>query len=167
VGERAKPYKNWALLIDAVAASEPGIRLACFGPPGTVDEQRLLDARGLHDRVRFVGGNDRDLARMYGAAAALVYPSHYEGFGLPPLEAMAHGCPVVSARAGAMPEVLDDAALFFDPTDVDDLGHALARVLTDTDEVARLRARGRERASTFTWERTVDETLRGYRAIAG
>jgi glycosyltransferase involved in cell wall biosynthesis len=166
VGQRAKPYKNWALLIDAVAASESGIRLACFGPPATPDEQQLLEARGLRDRVRFIGGDDRDLARVYRAASALVYPSLYEGFGLPPLEAMAHGCPVVSARAGAMPEVLDDAALFFDPTDVDDLSDALAQILTDHDRIEELRSRGHARAATFTWQRTVDTTLDAYRAVS-
>jgi glycosyltransferase involved in cell wall biosynthesis len=167
VGERAKPYKNWRAVVDAVSASGPEVRLACFGPPATPDEQRLVHERGLGDRVRFVGGDDHDLARVYRAASALVYPSLYEGFGLPPLEAMAHGCPVVAARAGPMPEVLADAALFFDPADIDDLAHALGRVLDDKEDMALLRTRGRDRAATFTWQRTVDETLRSYRAIVG
>jgi glycosyltransferase involved in cell wall biosynthesis len=167
VGERAKPYKNWRSLLDALAASAPGVGLACFGPPATADEQRMLDDRGIAERVRFVGGDDHDLARMYRAASALVYPSRYEGFGLPPLEAMAHGCPVISARAGPMPEVLGSAALFFDPESVDDLAQALAQVLAGGDELASLRARGRERSAAFTWEQTVDATLRGYRVIAG
>lgn len=166
VGERVKPYKNWHTLVEAIHASGPGTRLACFGPPATFAEERLLRDRGLQDRVRFVGGDDRDLARVYRAASALVYPSLYEGFGLPPLEAMAHGCPVVAARAGPLPEVLADAALFFDPTDVDDLAHALGLVLAGHEDLATLRIRGRERAATFTWERTVEATLGGYRAIA-
>ncbi len=75
--------------------------------------------------MRFIGGDDHDLARIYQAASVLVYPSLFEGFGLPPLEAMAHGCPVVAARAGAIPEILGDAALLFDPTDVDALADAI------------------------------------------
>jgi glycosyltransferase involved in cell wall biosynthesis len=109
-------------------------------------------------------GDDHDLARLYRAASALVYPSYFEGFGLPPLEAMTQGCPVVSARAGAMPEVLGDAAIFFDPADVDDLSAAMARVLDDGC-VGALRTRGDERAAMFTWARTVDATLDAYRAL--
>jgi len=164
VGDRTKPYKNWRAALHAIAASGSDWRLACFGPAPNVDDQRAVDAAGLSDRVRFVGGDDRDLARMYRSASALVYPSFYEGFGLPPLEAMAHGCPVVAARAGAMPEVLGDAALFFDPDDVDDLTTALSRVLDD-DRRAALQTAGRSRAGAYTWDRTVAATLDGYRMI--
>jgi glycosyltransferase involved in cell wall biosynthesis len=167
VGERTKPYKNWSAVLDALVLMGPKARLACFGPPASPGEQRMLRDRALEDRVRFVSGDDRDLARVYRAASALVYPSLYEGFGLPPLEAMAHGCPVVAARAGPMPDVLADAAMFFDPNDVDDLADALGRVLDGGADVALLRTRGRDRAATFTWARTVEATLRGYQSIAG
>jgi glycosyltransferase involved in cell wall biosynthesis len=166
VGERAKPYKNWQAVLGALTALGPEFRLACFGPPATTAEMDLLATRGLTDRVRFVGGDDHDLARLYRAASALVYPSLFEGFGLPPLEAMAQGCPVVAARAGAMPEVLGDAAVFFDPTDVDDLSAALGQILTDHDRTEGLRSRGYSRAATFTWQRTVDTTLDAYRAVS-
>jgi glycosyltransferase involved in cell wall biosynthesis len=166
VGERAKPYKNWQALLGALTALGPESRLACFGPPATVAEMDLLAARGLADRVRFVGGDDHDLARLYRAASALVYPSYAEGFGLPPLEAMAQGCPVVAARAGAMPEVLGDAAVFFDPADGDELADALGQVLVDDARVDDLRRRGVDRAATFTWQRTVDATLAGYRTVS-
>jgi len=165
VGERAKPYKNWAAVLGALSALGPEHGLVCFGPPATTAELDLLATRGLTERVRFAGGDDHDLARLYRAASALVYPSYFEGFGLPPLQAMAQGCPVVSARAGAMPEVLGDAAIFFDPADVDDLSAAMARVLDDGC-VAALRTRGAERAAMFTWARTVDATLDAYRALA-
>jgi glycosyltransferase involved in cell wall biosynthesis len=167
VGERAKPYKNWRTLVEAVAAAGPNVRLACFGPPASPDEVRLLRARGVGGRVRFVGGDDHDLARIYRAASALVYPSHHEGFGLPPLEAMSHGCPVVAAKSGPMPEVLDDAAWYFDPSSVDELVCVVGDVLGGGDDVDERRARGRARVAQFTWERTVAETLRGYRTIAG
>ena len=165
VGERTKPYKNWQAVLGALTALGPGFRLACFGPPATAAELDLLATRGLADQVRFVGGDDRDLARMYRAASALVYPSRFEGFGLPPLEAMAQGCPVVASRAGAIPEVLGDAAVFFDPTDVDDLSAALGQILNDPDRTQGLRSRGYSQAATFTWQRTVETTLGTYRAV--
>jgi glycosyltransferase involved in cell wall biosynthesis len=126
----------------------------------------LLETRGLTERVRFVGGDDQDLARLYRAASALVYPSFYEGFGLPPLEAMAQGCPVVAARAGAMPEVLGDAAVFFEPSSGDELADAIIHVLARDEPVEQLRGRGYQRASGFTWEQTVDTTLAGYGALS-
>jgi len=165
VGERAVPYKNWRTVLDALEALGPELGLACVGPPASDSEQRELAARGLTSRVRFVDGDDRDLARLYRAASVFVYPSLFEVFGLPPLEAMAHGCPVVAARAGPMPEVLGDAAVFFDPTSVDDLADALTQTTADHDRVAQLRARGYARSASFTWQRTVDATLSGYRAL--
>jgi glycosyltransferase involved in cell wall biosynthesis len=167
VGERAKPYKNWRIVLDVLEALDPDLGLACVGPPANDSEQRELAARELTGRVRFVGGDDRDLARLYRAASVFVYPSLFEGFGLPPLEAMAHGCPVVAAHAGPLPEVLGDAARFFEPTDVDDLAAALTQVINDDDCVAELRSRGYARSASFTWQRTVDATLAGYRALSG
>ena len=166
VGDRSKPYKNWQRVLDAVRALGSEGRLACFGSPATADDLAAVEARGLTDRVRFIGGDDHDLARIYRAASVLVYPSLFEGFGLPPLEAMAHGCPVVAARAGAIPEVAGDAALLFEPTDPDALADALTLVLEDGDRVASLRTAGRARAATYTWDRTVAATLDGYRLIS-
>ena len=166
VGDRSKPYKNWQHVLDAVRGLGSECRLACFGPPPRADEFAAIEARGLTDQVRFTGGNDHDLARIYGAASVLVYPSLFEGFGLPPLEAMAHGCPVVAARAGAIPEVAGDAALLFEPTDPDALADALTVVLAGGDRVAAMRRAGRERAATYTWDRTVAATLDGYRSIS-
>ncbi len=108
------------MLLDALAALDPEVVLLCFGPPPTSDELAALDRRGLAGRVRFAGGDDARLATAYAAAAVLAYPSRYEGFGLPPLEAMAHGCPVVAGRAGSLPEVLGDAAWLVDPDDADE-----------------------------------------------
>jgi glycosyltransferase involved in cell wall biosynthesis len=161
------PYKNWPAVLAAVAITGPDWRLACFGSPPTPEDARAVSAAGLDGRVRFVAGDDRDLARMYEGATALVYPSHYEGFGLPVLEAMAHDCPVVAARAGAIPEVAGDAARYFDPDDVDALAGALAYVVHDETCTAELQAAGRRRVLMFPWDRTVEATLVGYRSIAG
>ena len=165
VGDRAAPYKNWPRLLDAVAALGPDTRLACFGRPASVADEQAVADRGLTGRVRFVGGDDHDLARCYRSASVLVYPSLFEGFGLPPLEAMAHGCPVVAARAGAIPEVVGDAAELFEPTDVDDLAGALARVLAGGEPVDRLRQAGRAQAARYSWDHTVRATIAGYASV--
>jgi glycosyltransferase involved in cell wall biosynthesis len=162
VGDRRFPYKNWARVLDAVAALGPEARLICFGRPAAPTDRRAVAARGLAGQVRFVGGDDHDLARCYRSAALLVYPSLFEGFGLPPLEAMAHGCPVVAARAGAVPEVVGAAAELVDPTDTDDIAAAMARVLAGGDAVEALRAAGRARSARFTWQHTVRATIAGY-----
>ncbi len=116
--------------------------------------------------VSFRSATDAELARLYRVAAALVYPSLYEGFGLPPLEAMVCGCPVVAADAASIPEVVGDAALLVDPTDVGAIGVAIAAVLEPSTS-ARLVALGEKRVAAFTWSATVDATLDAYRAVVG
>jgi len=110
---------------------------------------------------------DEDLPAYYGGAACLVLPSRYEGFGFPPLEAMACGCPVIVARAGALPEIAGDAALVVDPRDPRALARAIEGVLTDDCLRRELVDRGLRRACHFTWERTARATLAVYRAVEG
>ncbi|MCU1353157.1 MAG: glycosyl transferase family 1 [Acidimicrobiales bacterium] len=162
VGDRATPYKNWLRVLDAVTALGPDARLVCFGRPPSSADVAAVALRGIAGRVAFVGGDDHDLARCYQAAALLVYPSLFEGFGLPPLEAMAHGCPVVAARAGAVPEVTGDAALLVDPTDTDGIADAIGAVLRGGAGVDDRRIAGRARAAQHTWSATVRDTLAGY-----
>ena len=110
--------------------------------------------------------DDELLQRLYGGASALAFPSRYEGFGLPVLEAMAHGTPVVAADAASVPEVAGDAALYFAPGDAEGLARELARVLSDRVLVARLSAAGVARAATFSWDRCADETLAIFEGVA-
>lgn len=118
---------------------------------------------GLEDRVIFPGYVDAaDLPALYSAASVFVYPSLYEGFGLPPLEAMACGTPVISSNAASLPEVIGDAAVAVSPTDTEALAQALADVLTNPDLRADLAARGRRRAAQFSWDRCAGETLAVY-----
>ena len=128
---------------------------------------RLRDAAaqaGQRGALDLVSGLDDDaLSRLYAGAAVFVYPSVYEGFGLPMLEAMACGAPVVAARAATSPEVVGDAGLLIEPGDVAAMADAIEAVLSRPDLAARLREAGRQRAARFTWERTARETIRVYR----
>lgn len=152
-----EPRKNLERLIEAfgrlVAAGEPHA-LALVGGQGWLygPIYERVQALGLADRVHFLGFvPDADLPPLYSAAEAFAFPSLYEGFGLPPLEALACGTPTVVSNVSSLPEVVGDAALQVAPTDVDALAAALARLLHDEPLRARLRDAGPRQASRFTW----------------
>jgi glycosyltransferase involved in cell wall biosynthesis len=111
--------------------------------------------------------SEGDKAALLAAAEALVYPSTYEGFGFPVLEAMAAGTPVVTSNRSSLPEIAGDAALLVDPDSEEEIAHGIGRVLTDAELRARLREAGVERARSFTWDRTAGETAETLRAVAG
>jgi glycosyltransferase involved in cell wall biosynthesis len=146
----------------ALGGSVSCLLVCAGGGPFTSSEQDLVRAAGLSGRVRQIDVDDVGLATLYRDALGLVYPSFYEGFGLPPLEAMAAGCPVVAARAGAIPEVVGDAALLFDPADVDEMAAAIARLVADDELRSSLVCDGASRVEPFRWDRTVDLTVAGY-----
>ena len=165
-----EPRKNLTTLLHAFArlgpAESAGLVLA--GPRGWLDEPIVAEAARLGERVRLLGPVPAaDLPALYAAATSFVYPSLYEGFGLPPLEAMAAGTPVIAAKASCLPEVLGDAALFVPPEDEAGLAEALRAVLADPALRATLRARGLAHAATFSWERTAVATLAVYREVLG
>jgi len=161
-------YKNFAAVIQAYASS-PTLRefelIAFGGPPLQRNERDEISQLGISDRVRFMSGSDQRLAACYESATAFIYPSKYEGFGLSPLEAMSHGCPVVCSNAGSIPEVVGDAGVYFDPNGPDELRTALERVATTESLQADLRARGYARVAAFSWDRCAAETARTYREI--
>jgi glycosyltransferase involved in cell wall biosynthesis len=162
------PLKNVPFLVevlDRLRREEPGMRLVVAGEAGPRRDDLLERARrlGLGDHVLAPGFiDDRRLTAAYREAAAFVFPSRYEGFGLPPLEAMAAGCPVVSTTAGALAEVLGDAAIFASPEDAGGWAAAVVGLLKEAPARARLIERGRARAAGFTWERTARATLAAY-----
>lgn len=166
-----EPRKNVPQLIEAYAALAkdfPDVPLVIAGKKGWMYDaifQRLTEL-GLEERVRFLGYvPDADLTPLYNGARVFVYPSRYEGFGLPVLEAMQCGTPVITTNISSMPEVAEDAALLVAPDDVAELTAALRRVLTD-DALARdLGARGQARAATFSWQRCSRETLEVYQSL--
>jgi glycosyltransferase involved in cell wall biosynthesis len=131
-------------------------------------EIALVDELGMRDRIIFPGyvGQD-DLPALYGAATAFVFPSLYEGFGLPVIEAMACGTPVLTSNISATAEVAGDAALLVDPLSVDSIADGLRRLMTDVDLRADLSKRGLLRAAEFSWRRAADETHDVYAKVAG
>jgi glycosyltransferase involved in cell wall biosynthesis len=130
--------------------------------------RRRVEAEGVRQDVRFFGFvPDRTLAALYRLAAVFAFPSLYEGFGLPPLEAMACGTPVVTSRISSIPEVVGDAALLVDPYDVEDIAGALERSLTDEPLRQELVARGLRRARQFSWDRSVRAIHAMYMRVAG
>jgi glycosyltransferase involved in cell wall biosynthesis len=165
-----EPGKNQATLVRAFhRLKQQGVEqgLVIAGQKGWMYEKlfRLVDGLGLRDEVRFVGHlPEDDLAAVYNMADLFVFPSLYEGFGLPPLEAMACGLPVVASRAPALAEVLDGAALLVDACDVSALAEASAKALGDKRLRSRLRKQGLERASRFSWQRTARGTVTAYEA---
>lgn len=169
VGDRAA-YKNFAGFLQAFARS-PRLRgefriVAFGGRPLTHAELRLLADLGIAEQVTHASGSDAVLAAHYRAARLFACPSRYEGFGLPPLEAMALGCPVACSRGGSLPEVVGDAGELFDADEPDSISAALERVAFDDTRRNELVARGRERANLFTWSRCASETLAVYRQLA-
>ena len=160
-----QPRKNLARLVQAFArlpSSLGPLDLVLAGPTGWLAQgiRRAAQESGLGQRLRFPGYVPyEDLAPLLSAAACFVLPSLYEGFGLPVLEAMACGAPVVCSDAGALPEAAGDAALLFPPTDVEALRAALTRVLQDEALRADLIGRGRAHVQRFSWTRCARETL--------
>lgn len=153
VGNR-RVYKNLHRLIRAFAAGcrDRGIRLALSGEPGR-DLLELIGELGLGERVVFLGRiAEEALPAVYRGALAVAYVSLYEGFGLPPLEAMACGTPVLASNVTSLPEVLGDAGLLVDPLEVEAMAHGLSRLIEDETLRSDLVRRGRERVRRFSWE---------------
>jgi glycosyltransferase involved in cell wall biosynthesis len=167
-----EPRKDLPTLLRAFASLGPSAKEICLalaGRPGWLYEQvyELAESLGLGDRVRFLGGVPAaDLPALYSGAKVFVLPSLYEGFGMPVLEAMACGAPVVCANTTSLPEIAGDAALLFPPGDESALAQAITSLLMDSELSSLLKRRGFAQAARFSWETTARQTLAVYSGLA-
>lgn len=168
VGKRGD-YKNFLTLLLAYAGStiRNDFLLVCFGDrPFNQAELDAAQKSGIApDRLRHFSGSDDRLALFYRHAALFVYPSRYEGFGIPPLEAMSYDCPVICSNTSSLPEVVGDAARTFDPDDADALRLAMEAVLGQHGLAEDLRHRGRHRVALFSWDECARQTRAVYASL--
>lgn len=168
VGTRSR-YKNFDLFIRAMAPlirRDPGLRIVCAGGGAfSPDELTLFESLQLAGRLLQMRASDEELAGLYAGARVFVFPSLYEGFGIPVLEAFSCGCPVVVSDAGSLPEVAGDSGVVVDAGDESALQKAVERVLYDHDFRDGLIEKGYSRAAHFSWDRVAGETSRVYESI--
>ena len=168
-----EPRKNHVRLVESfarLAADDPDLYLVLAGGKGWLygDLFAKVETLGLRERVLFPGYvPNGDLPLWYNAATAFAYPSLYEGFGMPVLEAQACGTPVLTANVSSLPEAAGDGALLVNPLDVEEIAAGLHRLLTDAALREELRQRGLAHARRFSWARTAQETAQVYRRAAG
>jgi glycosyltransferase involved in cell wall biosynthesis len=176
---RISPHKNVVRMIEAFSALKtelekdhafPDLKLIIIGDDlsGNPDLRRTVIRSGVQNDVRFLGFVPIETLRIfYDAAKIFVFPSLYEGFGLPPLEAMAHGTPVVTSNVSSLPEVVGSAAVLVNPENVFEIMRALHRVLLDRALRDRMKERGYQQAAKFSWEKSVRRIQQVYGQIAG
>jgi glycosyltransferase involved in cell wall biosynthesis len=171
---RVSPHKNVVRMIEAFSALKtelgrdqayPDLKLIIIGDDlsGNPDLRRTVVRSGVQNDVRFLGFIPIEVLRIfYDEAKVFVFPSLYEGFGLPPLEAMVHGTPVVTSNVSSLPEVVGNAAVLVNPENVFEIMRALHRVLTDQSLRKRMKERGYQQAAHFSWETSVRRILEAY-----
>lgn len=169
VGQRGG-YKNFFGFLKAVASSTRLLSdfdiVAFGGPQFSTNELNVMSALGFGEsQVQQKSGSDDLLGSFYSSARAFVYPSLYEGFGIPPLEAMAHQCPVICSNTSSIPEVVESAGEYFDPCDVDDMRDVIESVVYSDTRIDFLRKSGSERLNGFSWKKCTQETLNIYKSI--
>ncbi len=169
VGSRAG-YKNFDGLLKAVSSSAKLLAdfdiVAFGGGKFSANELAALPSLGFSEhQVVYQGGSDELLGALYSSASAFVYPSRYEGFGIPPLESMAHGCPVVCSNVGPLPEVVGDAAEFFDPGVLEAMRRAIENVVFSQARTDQLVSRGHARLEQFSWKKCAEETFDVYNKV--
>jgi glycosyltransferase involved in cell wall biosynthesis len=169
VGQRGG-YKNFARLLEAYASNQNiknDFQLICCGAkPFSRDELDLISKLGLNEKkIRHITTNDQTLIELYRQASAFIYPSLYEGFGLPILEAMSLECPVVCSNTSSLPEVAAEAAEYFDPYNTESIANALEKVLYSSERTNNLIELGKHRVKAFSWEACAEQTCALYRSL--
>lgn len=168
VGSR-KGYKNFELFIDAVSPlinedNELNIVCAGGGDFNKVEIEKFISLK-IRDKLFYYSGNDSTLAYLYQKAVAFVFPSLYEGFGIPVLESFACGCPVICSKTSSLPEVAGDAAIYFDPTDKLSMLNSIQKVIYNNELKKQLIKKGIERVKEFSWDKTAKKTKKLYEDI--
>ncbi len=167
VGER-KGYKNffpWLSAVRPLLMADPTLRIVCTGNPFSPAEVKFFKKWNVADRLLHISANDEQMASLYRHALCFVFPSHYEGFGIPILEAFSNGCPVCLSDASCFPEVAGDAALYFNPNDAQSMQDTLREVITNTTLRNELSLKGQSRVREFSLERMVAATCDVYRKV--
>ena len=166
VGNR-NAWKNFQGFLKAFLISQrlnSNFKVVCFG--GGDLSRKELEANRKHNvkeqNIIQISGNDETLANLYTHASALIYPSLYEGFGLPLLEAMSFQCPVICGNTSSIPEIVGKAAEFFEPHDPESIAHAIEAVVFSQSRVATLREQGTKRVKKFSWDKCIEKTLQVY-----
>jgi glycosyltransferase involved in cell wall biosynthesis len=168
VGERSN-YKNFSRLLEVYNNNQKlrqDFQLVCFGGEefSSTEATQIQDFQ-LLGKVIQIGGNDDMLAHLYRQATAFIYPSLYEGFGIPPLEAMSSGCPVVCSNISAIPEIVGDAGEYFDPYDLDSMSHAIEKVVYSETTARKLQQLGYERVKLFSWDLCAEKINKVYQSL--
>jgi glycosyltransferase involved in cell wall biosynthesis len=165
VGKRGG-YKNFSNFVMAYSHSKMLMTnfqiIAVGGGNFSLDELSEFKKLGVADKVMHLDATDYELAMLYRDAACLVYPSIYEGFGLPPVEAMSLNCPVIASSGGSIPEICGQAAAYFDPLNIDSIMHAILETLVSPSRMKDMQIMGQAASQLFTWERTARDTLSIY-----
>ena len=167
VGER-KGYKNflpWLSAVRPLLMKNHALKIVCTGQPFTDSELDLFKQWNISDRLQHIAADDAQLASLYRYALCFVFPSHYEGFGMPILEAFYNGCPVCLSNASSFPEVAADAALYFNPYDAQSMFDTLQEIVASENLRDELRTRGWLRTREFSLEKMVQNTCEVYRKM--
>jgi len=160
-------YKNFGKFAEAIAPLliRYDLRLICTGQAFTKEEEAFLFKHKIGDRVTSKFVSDSELRDIYAKAILFAFPSLYEGFGIPILEAFSSGCPVVLSNASCFPEIAEDAAVYFDPNSIEDMREAIGRVLQDSSLQSTLAKKGHDRLASFSWEKTTRNTAQVYSSL--
>ena len=165
VGRRSR-YKNFRFFVDAIATlllNDKSLKLVCVGPPFDQSEVVFLDQLGIKQQVQALSVSDDILYSLYSHAQVFVFPSIFEGFGIPILEAFANNCPVCLSHSSCFPEIAGNAAIYFDPEDKISILESVQKVVSNKTLSSELIKRGAERLSMFTWRKAAQQTADVYR----
>lgn len=167
VGRRSeyKNYKSVLYAMQIVKLKFPEIKLYCAGLQPSQSEIQLIKDLGLVNNVKFISASNEELANLYKQALGFIFPSFYEGFGLPILEAMSANCPTIISNASCFPEIAKDASLYFSPENQEELAYQMLRLIDDNSLRQDLIARGNERIKDFSWDKSAQQHMEVYKSL--